>query len=518
LNEVLGTHYLSFKDAIPVSTDQLRRRELGDRDLPADLRPFAFWLDFVDGQFAGAVQAVRSRVVAAMPDVPVGLTGLAVPGPFGGHDYGRLLAGHTLGEAYDIGGSMELCRSLLPATAHRYATLFPPSEAVLAAKVGVRAYVRARLLSFASQGVAGVVVWNDGTVAAPDGKPTLFGTAVTDTFKKHGAEFDALAGAQVESEDVWLVESHDSVRAWWMIDSAKDGMTWVRRLASYEQKHSTSQAARIGWIRVLQDLGLQPHFELVATLPLRLLQEQPKCVVLPATIALSDRVIQALNVYVRNGGTLLADHSTAIYTDRLKRREAGGLDRLFGIEGRSLSWNDLLVREGRSSSRETGLPIAERELRGDLGQQESQADTFLERSVGRGRTCYLNSPVCEYPVWRLDEGEFLRARALRRRVRAALRLARVSPPCEVVAKGLPTCIERVPLRLRDGRHVIAVRINALERPSLLRQLAKDGPVTVELIFPRKFHIRELNGKDHGVAASCSVQLDPFGAVFLEVKR
>ena len=110
------------------------------------------------------------------------------------------------------------------------------------------------------------------------------------------------------------------------------------------------------------------------------------------------------------------------------------------------------------------------------------------------------------------------ARALRRRVRAALQRAGVMPPCEVRGESLPTIVERSPLRLRDGRQVIGVRINALERPQLLEQLAARGPLEVELIFPRERALRELSGKDHGRADRCKVALDPFGAVFVEVGR
>lgn len=518
LNTVLGTHFLNIEVAVPVSTDQLRSRELGDRLLPADMRPFSLWLDFVDDQFANAVGTICERVQAAVPGVPVGLTGLAVPGPFGGHDYARLITSHTIAEPYDIGGSIELARSLLPRGAHRYATLIPPGKDTDAGKINIGQYVRARLMAMASQGMTGVVVWNDRTIAGGDGKETRFGTAVRAAFEEHGAEFDALAGAQIEPSPVWVVESHASVRAWWMIDSAKDGMTWVRRLASYEATHSTSQAARFSWIRLLQDLGQQPQFVTAKSLPERLLNESPRCVVLPATLALSDRAATALNVYVRNGGSLLADHSTAIYDERLQRRERGALDSLFGIEQRSFAWNDLLVREGLSTARDPGLPVAERLLRGETSRQEIDSDTFLERSVGSGYAYYLNSPVVAYNEWRLDQGQFDRARELRRRVRAALRRARVRPACEVTGKGLPTCIERISLKLRDGRNVLAIRLNALARPRLMRQINKNGAIPIEITLPRQLKVRELNGKDHGKTALVKTMLDPFGAVFLEVAR
>ena len=516
LNLALGTHYQTFDSALPVSTDQVRARELGEQLLPADLRPFSLWLDFVDNQFAESIRVIRQRVQAAIPGVPVGLTGLNVPGPFGGYDYARLISGHTVAEPYDIGGSVELCRSLLPRSAHRYATLFPPDSDSDASKVEIDDYVRARLMAIASQGMAGVVVWNDRTVAASDGQETPFGAAVRSTFEVHGEKFDALAGAHIEPSSIWVVESHASVRAWWMIDSAVDGMTWVRRLASYEAKNSTSQYARLSWIRLLQDVGQQPMFVAARSLADRLLQERPRCVVLPATLALSDRAILALNVYVRNGGLLLADHSAAIYDHRLQRRETGGLDELFGIRQRSLSWQSLLVRGGKSTSRERGLPVAEMLLRGQTSRQEAGSDTFIERTVGAGHTCYLNSPVVAYNQWRLDPKMVGPARELRRRVRAALRRSRIAPFCEVMGQGLPTCIERIRLQLRDGRKVLVVRINALSDPKLLRQLSKDGPVPIEITLPRKLHLREWGGKDHGLTKSVKAMLDPFGAVFLEL--
>lgn len=516
LNAALGTSYAAIEDAAPLGTDQVRNRELGDRLLPRDLRAWSLWLDFVDQQFAAAVNEIRGRVQRAVPGVPVGLTGLAVPGPFGGHDYARLLAGHTVGEPYDIGGSIELAQRLLTPAAHRYETLAPPPEGAATSRLAPSRYVRARLAAMACRGTAGVVVWNDRTIADEGGGATPFGRAVQEQLGELAGPLDQLAGATLEPSQVWVVESHGAVRAWWMVDSAADGMTWIRRLASYEAGHSTSQAARRGWIRLLQDLGLQPGFVAASTLPERLLIEKPRCVVLPATLALSDRAARALALYVEGGGTLIADHSAGLYDEHLLRREAGALDGVFGVADRSLAWDDLLVREGRATSRASGLPPAERGLRGAVGVRGEESDAFLENVVRRGRALYLNVPVCAYPEWRLDPQHIEPARRLRRRVRGALQRAGVLPPCEVRGQGLPTIVERAPLRLRDGRLVLGVRLNALERPQLLEQIAARGPLQVELLFPRVRALRELRGRDHGRADRCTVTLDPFGAVFVEI--
>jgi hypothetical protein len=226
---------------------------------------------------------------------------------------------------------------------------------------------------------------------------------------------------------------------------------------------------------------------------------------------------------VQNGGTLIADHSTGLYDETLRRRDAGALDRLLGIERRSLSWNDLLVREGRSTARSSaadagGLLPAELGLRGELGRQERDTDTFLERPHGSGRGYYLNAPVVAYSAWRLDERRVAPARELRRRVRTALERAGVHAPCDVRGEGLPTCIERVPLRLRDGRRVLAIRVNALERPDLLARLAKDGPVPIEILWPGPRRLARLGGDELGEVTSLETRLDPFGALLFEVGR
>jgi hypothetical protein len=370
----------------------------------------------------------------------------------------------------------------------------------------------------ACSGLAGVVLWNDAAVAAPDGSTTPFGGAVQAAMQSLGRELDACAGATLQPSNVWLVESQASVRAWWMLDSADDGMTWVRRLPSYEAEHSTSQNARLGWLRLLQDLGLQPRFVAADALPERLLRMRPRCLVLPATLALSDRAAQAIETYVRQGGVVLADHATGIYDESLRRRDLGVLDPLFGVTARSLLLADQNVREGRCRANGRGLPLAERSLRGELGERRDAGDAHVERTIDRGRAVYLNAPVAAYPAWRLAADAIEPARELRKRVRAVLHTAGVEPECEVRGEGLPTCIERSLLRLRDGRNVLAVRVNALEAPAVLQRLAGDGARPVQLQFARPVTLRRLDGDVVGQGTTFDVRLDAFRALFFEVVR
>lgn len=515
-DEAVGAEFATFEDVVPLSTDQVRRRELGDTMLPRNLRPFALRQEFVDEQYATAIRKVVEAVQAAVPSVPVGLTGLPAPSAFGGHDYARLLPLLTCSEPYEGGGAPELARSLGAAGSHRFATLFPPEAGSPASSLPLDGLLRARLAAIAAQGLAGAVVWNDTALSQPDGSPTPFGLALRRAFDQMSGALDACAGAELEAGTCWVVESQASVRTWWMLDSARDGMTWVRRLSSYEATHSTSQAARVGWSRLLQDLGLQPRFVGEAGLAERLLQEHPRCLVLPATISVEDRTAQAIVGYVKSGGTVFADHTPALYDGDLVLRTGGGaLDELFGVRSRSLRWDSLAVREGSAGlAKAKGIPVAERGLEGRLAERVQEGDVFLEARLGKGRAVYLNAPICDYGAVRLDESQTAKARELRRRARAVLQQAGVEPPCDVRGAGLPTCIERVALRLRDGRRLLVIRMNALEDPRVLAQLAQGGsrPVTVEL--PQARHLRVLGGEDLGTAAKFDLRLDPLGALFL----
>lgn len=518
-NELMGTRCGSWEEVVPMTTDQVRRRELGDTVLPRQLQPFAAHRRIVAEQYAAALAVLAAAARAAAPGVPVGCTGVPVPAAFGGNEPARLAAVMGIVEPYPAGGNLELWRSLRAPGTQLFTTLFAPKPDSPEALLPLESYLRARCVEMAKDGMAGAVVWNDAAVFAEDGSRSAFGVAWQRAAASLATELDACAGAVPVPPSCWLVESQPAVQAWWMLDSARDGMTWPRRLASYEGKHSTSQAARAGWSRLLQDLGLQPHFVAAEGLAERLLQERPRCLILPAAIALDDVVVQAISNYVRDGGTLLADHSAALYDGDLQLRPAGGLDNLFGIQQRSLRWDDLAVRQGTAGTMAARLlPLAERELWGTLGQRRREGDAFLEHRTGRGRAVYLNAPVCDYPALRLAEAQVEKARELRRRVRAVLQQAGVEPPCEVRGAGLPTCIERMPLRLRDGRQVLVLRLHALEQPAVLRELAQKPAYTIEVEWPKARRWRELGGEDLGEAQRLELRLPVYGGLFLEAVR
>lgn len=348
--------------------------------------------------------------------------------------------------------------------------------------------------------------------------PTEFGKAVTAAFQAEATVLDACAGAQISPSSLWVLESQASVRAWWMLDSVGDGMTWVRRFASYEAEHSTSQASRTGWLWPSQDLGHQPRFVGEDALAEQLLQQAPRCLVLPACLALSDRATRAIRAYVDAGGVVLLTSRPGSTTSSCFAAQVGGLDELFGITARSLDWDDLLVREGRATAESRDLPLAEAGLRGLLAERRDRGD--VQRTRTRPGPCGLPEHT----------GRRLRHLAPRPRERGqgprppaagahGPRAGRGSRRrSRSMAKAAPlTVVERTELRLRDGRRVFTVRLQALARPAVLAKVAAKGPrPRVVLEWPAARHFRLLGGQDLGTTARFELALDPFGALFVEV--
>ena len=512
LNEAWGTQFESFDVVSPLTTDQVRRRELGGVLLPARLEPFSDWLEFVDMGFANAVRRLAQDAARGAGGAPVGLTGVQAPLAFGGHDYFRLLSGSTLVEAYDLGGAVDLARSAAP-RAQRWSTLMVPLEV----DASTSSVLLARLSEAAQRGDSGTVVWNDERVLSAEGAPNDAGRALRQAMQAARPVLDACAGADVKAHSVWMCESRASVRAWWMLDSEADGMTWVRRLSSHEITHSTSAAARRGWRKLLGDVGVTPQFVSEDELPTRLLQENPKLLVLPATIALSDRACRAIAAYVQQGGALVADHSPALYDERLRLRESGGLDALFGIEKRSLRLEDLGVREGRMRTGRIGA--VDRGLRAKIAERTGSESVYVEQRHRRGRAICLNLPVCVYAGVRLDPASVDVASDLRRRVRQAMQALQLGPMVEVRGEGLPTCVHRTWLDAAGGaRRILAVRLDAIDAPDVLAQLGQKGPRRVRLLFPQPVRVLSLGGAEIGSGTEIEADLDVYAGLFVEVRR
>ncbi len=505
----------SFERVVPATTDEVRAREAVPLGFPANLADWNARLAFMDDLLAKTVGELCRACARLAPGLPVGIEGCQAPSAFGGYDYSKLLPKLSAVEAYDIGGTRELVRSLMRPGTLRFETLFPPrkgEEPSLAV---------ARLWDLYVHGLNGAILWSAGTLF-PEGdpaRPSAFARSLSKALLGM-RRLPSLAGARSLGQQVVLLESQTSVRAHWMLDSLEDGRTWLRRFGSYEAAHSTSMAARRSWIRLLQDLGYAFRFISEADLaagnwrgPL------PRVLVLPETLSLGEQSLRRLRAFLGRGGTVVADELPGVYDGELVLRSKNPAADLFGVEGRGQSrW----VREGRV------LPKAKRLTSGlgliSTGLQplgitrslgEGDGRYLFRRPVARGQTVLLNLGVVEYAEARLEPGRAPMCRQLRKHLVGILGEAGARPVALVRVPGYPSVLEKLLLE-KGGRTYLVVRANVLENPALYKILAQRGPVKMEVLLPARRRVTDLwTGKHYGPGRRFEAPLDPRrGALFL----
>ena len=526
LNAAWGTGYADWNAVVPWTWDEMRARERGP-GLPRNLAPWAMHRCFMNARLASDVAALAGLAFGADPRARVGFAGGQQPSAYGGSDYAQLLRRVNFVEVYDQGGTRELVASLLldspSVDARRFETIACPKP-----PEAVALLTEARVFDLLAHGLSGVCVWSAGDVFDGAGR-TPFGEALAKVLPLvSGAWTKSLITERQRWSPVWILESQRSVTAHWALDARDDGATWVRRLSSYEATHSTSMATRLGWVRLCQDLGLQPRFVSETDLEAedRHLGDLPRVLILPATVALSDQAADRIMALCRGGVTVVADQSPGWYDGILRLRAQPGLDALFGVRGRGKGGlAGSVVRDGRVAAgalrTADGLALHEPDLEPETGVKvEACGRGFvqMERSVERGSAVLLNCAVCEYPMWRLDPALAAQAQALRTRAGRVLERAGVAPWCVVTGQRLPACVEQI--RFGDEwATTLVLRPHVLERPDALAALAAAGPIPVHVALPAEFAVQDLlTGRTWSATREFDLEIHPVRGAFLALQR
>ena len=505
----------SLSRARPVTTDEVRAREAVPQGFPANLADWNAHLAFMDDLLAKTVGDLCKECERLAPGLPVGIEGAQAPSAFGGYDYAKLLPSLSAIEAYDIGGTRVLVRSLMRQGTLRYETVFPPK------KGQIPEWAAARIWDLYAHGLDGAILWSAGTLF-PEGdpaRPSPFALTVSKALREIQG-LPSLAGAEIHGGEIVLLESQASVRAHWMLDSLKDGKTWLRRFGSYEARHSTSMAARLSWIRILQDLGYAFRFISEEDLAQGSWRGRvPRVLILPECLSLRDRSLQAIRGFLRRGGTVIADETPGVYDGELILRERPPGPWLFGVERRGGQRQVLEGRLLKGCHRLKEGPGLIQSGLVPLGITRSSGKGshryLFRRPVERGQSFLLNLGLVEYAAARLLPSKTSLCRKLRKVLVSALDRAGVRPVALVRVKGYPTVLEKLLLK-KDGGEFLVIRPNVLEDPRIFRILAERGAVPMELALPWPKKVRDLlTGKVLGVGRRFKASLDPVrGAFFL----
>jgi hypothetical protein len=344
LNAEWETSFVAWDDVKPFTTDQIKNRMVSGKAIPSGkpdwselarvaldpdhpLAPatrwnFAPWCDhrtYMDVSLATTLADLRRAAREVDPRTPVGIEGTQMPSAFGGYDLWRLAQAIDWVEPYDIGDARAILGSFMPGK------LFFTTVAEQDARAA-----RRRLWHLLLEGDRGCFIWwsedcidweSDEYALTPRARalaPVLaeMRSPLARLFLRARREIDPIA----------IHYSQASIQVAWLLDSAVDGSTWLRRFSSYEAEHGRHAQVRSECVKRIEDAGYTPRFLSTAEIEAGALKDYRR-LVLPCSYALSDAEVAAVRAFASVKGCGV-DFSSAACTGlfdehgRMRRAEA----------------------------------------------------------------------------------------------------------------------------------------------------------------------------------------------------
>jgi len=496
LNETWGTSYGGFDEAECVSFEAVRRKHAAAPFAKWNLSRWMDWRSYMDTQFAECMAALTRYANSLDPTTPAGFVGGQQAAPYGGYDYSKICKAIQWIESYDIGGSCEILRSLWRKDRRPYVqTWFSTADAKRDAWF---------LWYYLLHGNRGVIAWPDrggSWFHHKDGKIASFIRENAETIREVQSELSTAildADTKFDADPIAVYYSHPSVQATWAMDVVTHGGTWPRRSSSLDNKCQSAGKNRVAWFKLLEDCGFQYNVVTAEQIAAgELVDGKYKVLIAGRVAAMSDAEAAAIRKFVRQGGTVIADHLTGVLTEHGVGRAGGGaLDGVFGIRrdeskgylsGRGITEIDgekynrpflqRLMYDG--ALRHKGIVVYERGTKAAAGEAEATvgaADVVIRSRAGRGRTVYLNLTPMAYYDMNARLGRF--GEAWRQLMTGLLAESGLQPRARALAGGKPIPLAEL-LYWRKGRRVVVGLVKNPTRQGSITGVGKVHGVTGE---------------------------------------
>jgi glycosyl hydrolase family 42 (putative beta-galactosidase) len=438
LNAKWGSRFGAWDDVLPLTTEAARRE-----------KRYAPWADhrtYMETAFARAYQTVRDGVTAADPAGHIALSGTQVTNPWNGCDWFRLDQVIDDFLSYSGGNQWDIHRSFAkPGARIGFWTGYGRSGAA----------ARHEVWTAALQGVLHPQLFWSPSIVNPDMTLSRSGRDLGAAFQ--ALRFEGIGRLLMEAERL-----DDGVLVHYSMPSVHAAGVLGRHESAEAKEEGTSFTAnRDGWVRLLDDLGLSFRFVAKPQVESGGLRGA-RVLVLPYSLALSDREASEIRGFVDSGGLVLADAGTGIFDEHVAWRERGALDALFGIEAGSARERVDAARAPASPDR--SLAAFEPAVHASAGRallHAGDADLAIEHRIGKGRSVYLNAL--------LDRQDASRD-AWREVLRGVLADAGVRPAVRVTSPG--------------GKPVSRVRVARYKLGSYEVVALLDGALDVQTSFGR----------------------------------
>jgi len=371
-----------------------------------DLSPLLDRMSYNDSVWANLLGGLVERCNREDPETPCGIVGAQGPGLWGGFDYAKLARKVQFIEAYDLGSSHEILRSLdRDNTVPRVTTHFHDESR----GSGQDAWLAWHYFAHGDRGMIG---WVDGSWFE-EGRPRPWLGRFKPTLEELGkVQGPKLAGARSLHDGIAIYYSHPSIQVSWMLDAEAHGKTWPNRNDDF--RLGTSHNVRRAWETMLADAGLRYDFLSYDQVALRGVPGEYRVLILPAVYALSDAEARRIADFARAGGTVIADFACGLFDQHGRGRTRGALDDLFGVthDGSETKADFFAGRLWVETNQDAGYGLhrwrdlfatLQPRLQQGYAVAERRLPVGTERRVGRGRAVYLNLSPQRYLMER-EEG------------------------------------------------------------------------------------------------------------------
>ena len=481
LNAQWGTVYKGFDQVSVVGTEKTRIANDPQRLPKWNLSGWVDSREYIDQLFADTLEELTEYTNTLDPARPAGYVGGGGPTAFGGYDYEKIAKSIQWIEAYDIGGANEILRSFMP-KAPAVQTWFDN---------GSPQKNKWYNWYYWAHGNRGQIIWpstgSDNPWFDQEGKPRPDIAALRDMLVEiQGDKIGKLLmGADFVHDGIALYYGQPSVRVSWFIDIIPHKETWPNRLSSLNNGNDSSHWNRYGWMKLLEDCGLQYNYVSPGQIASdELIKKGYKVLVLGRALALSDAEAEAIKKFVAQGGWVVADHLCGVFDEHGKVRSQGALDELFGVthdlskgllNGKVLYeidaelYSDQPIEKKVSTAydgapRWNGLVVYERGLQAAGGKAKAEVDG-LPALVRNGRAVYLNLS----PVYHCVDRYQPETAAWPGVILSLMADAGITPRARVInvatgkAEPIAECLY---WRLRDGRTALCVIKNRFRSASI----------------------------------------------------
>jgi hypothetical protein len=300
LNREWGTDFASWDVVTPETTDQAMRRSDGN---------FSSWADFKDWMnvaFARAIRMGTDAIHSADPQALSAITGAQTPG-WGGYDYSLLANAVDLIEPYDLGGNVDIVRSL------------NPQMRIITTSFGLEPSGAHRVWRELLHGSRGLILWEppDKKFLRDDGTLDARGRDAAPYFAEIRSGLGALLiNSRPAAAEIAVLYSPASMRTQWMLDWQAKGDEWARN----GTKSAGDDNATDVFGKLVAHLGLPGQIMSSTMVAQGALQRGGwRALILPRAIALSSQEADEIRRFVARGGTVIADAEPGLYDQHSRR-------------------------------------------------------------------------------------------------------------------------------------------------------------------------------------------------------